>query len=40
MRQYPEVIEHNSRAQDVPVQRNQVRLEGFDEETGLVSIDV
>lgn len=39
-RSYPEVIEHNPRAQDVPVQRDQVRLEGFDEETGLVSVDV
>lgn len=31
-RSYPEVVEHNSRAEDVLVQRDQVRLEGFDEE--------
>lgn len=40
MRSYPEVIEHDPRAQDVPVQGDQVRLEGSDEETGLVSVDV
>lgn len=34
------MIEHNSGAQDVRVQRDQVRLEGFDEETSLVSVDV
>lgn len=34
------MIEHNSGAQDVPVQRDQVRLEGLDEETGLVPVDV
>lgn len=39
-RSYPEVIEHNSRAQDIPVQGDQVRLEGFNEETRLVSVDV
>lgn len=39
-RSYPEVIEHNSRAEDVPVQGDQVRLEGVDEEPGLVSVDV
>lgn len=39
-RSYPEVIEHNSRAEDVPVQGHQVRLEGVDEEASLVSVDV
>lgn len=34
------MIEHHSRTEDVPVQGDQVRLEGVDEEPGLVSVDV
>lgn len=37
---YPQVVESNSCAEDVSVQGNQVRLEGVDEEPGLVSVNV
>lgn len=37
---YPEVVESDSGAQDVPVHRNEVWHQGVDEEAGTVTVDV
>ena len=37
---YPEVVEQHPGAQDVPVQADEVRLQGVDQQAGLVAVDV